>query len=83
MMPRNVLQRPALRLLLCLLLPLMIQGCAAFANDRPPAVTVKGNSYCDVAEKCRWSTQDTRPTIDACRRENAKIDRLCKPRGQQ
>ena len=78
MTPRSELQRPAMRLLLSLSLPLMTQGCAAFASNQPPAVTVRGNSFCDVAEKVKWSVQDTKPTIDGARREAAKIDRLCK-----
>jgi hypothetical protein len=59
-----------------------MQGCALFATDQPPAVTVEGNSFCDIAEKVQWSTKDTRPTIDGTRREAAKIDRLCKPKVQ-
>lgn len=82
MKPTNALRRPALRLPLCLLLPMTIAGCAAFANDQPRAVTVKGNSFCDIAEKPSWSISDTKASISDARREAAKIDRLCKPKGR-
>ena len=40
-------------------------------------VEVKGDTYCDIAEKIRWSTADTAETIKQVVRENAKHDRVC------
>ena len=78
MKPRSASRkRGRLLPLLCLLLPTM-QGCASSATDPPPAAIVKGNSFCDIAEKVTWSTKDTPSTINGVRREAAKIDRVCK-----
>lgn len=80
MTPLNRLSKPGKLLLLWCSLPSMMQGCASSATEAPVVVNVKPGNYCDIAQKVEWSIQDTRPTIDAARKEAAKIDRLCKTR---
>lgn len=62
------------RLLLLLTLCLGMSACGA---PEPPAIQVKGDTYCDIAAKIRWSQADTVETVKQVVRENAKHDRVC------
>ena len=84
MIPQGKSKRLALLLLLCLM-PLL-QGCASFAEATQavdpakwlPTVNVDGNSYCKIAERRTWHEKDTPETVTGVRKENAKINKLCK-----
>jgi len=39
---------------------------------------VKGDSYCEIAGKVRWTKKDTPKTIKQVHRENKKVDRVCR-----
>ena len=51
-----------------------LAGCA---QPEPPKIEVKGDVYCDIAQKVRWSQADTAETVKQVVRENAKHDRVC------
>lgn len=68
------MKRQALPTKCLLLCPLILTACA---SEPPVAVTVKGDSYCEIARKVKWSKQDTKGTIRQVHRENQKIDRVC------
>lgn len=68
-----------MRTLAIMLLPVALAGCDtpwAAEKDAPP-ITIKGDTFCELADKQSWSTRDTRETITNARRANAKIDRVC------
>jgi hypothetical protein len=50
---------------------------AACAPSEPPKVEIKGDTYCEIAEKVRWSRDDTVETVRQVVRENEKHDRVC------
>ena len=49
----------------------------ACSPAEPPKIEVKGDIYCDIAQKVRWSQADTAETVKQVVRENAKHDRVC------
>lgn len=51
-----------------------LSGCGP---PEPPKVELKGDTYCDIAQKIRWSQADTAETVKQVVRENAKHDRVC------
>ena len=63
-----------MKTLTLLLTLLTVAGCA---QQRRP-VKIALDTYCQTAEKVRWSVTDDRRTIQDARRENAKLDRCPK-----
>jgi uncharacterized lipoprotein YajG len=54
----------------------LFAGCAKEPPMQP--VNITADSYCQIAQKVTWSTDDTRRTISEIRRENAKWDNKCR-----
>ena len=50
---------------------------SACATPQAPTVEIKGDSFCEIAAKVRWSKADTAETVKQVVRENAKHDRVC------
>lgn len=74
MLPNARLLKPLI--LSCLLLPLLMPGCAN-VQQIPIAAPVVNNSGCRTFKPIRWVPADTPPTIDAVRQHNAKHASIC------
>ena len=63
---------------LVVLLALAVGACSsAEAVKSPPVLNLQQDLYCEIAQKVRWSKNDTPETVKQVVRENAKIDRVC------
>lgn len=52
---------------------ILVAGC----GGDPVKVNVRSDAYCSIYKPITWVPEDTPPTIDGIRRENAKHGRLC------
>lgn len=67
---------------LVVLLALAVGACSsAEAVKPPPVLNLQQDLYCEIAQKVRWSKNDTPETIKQVVRENAKFDRVCASSG--
>lgn len=66
-----------MRAAILVVVALTLAGCSGQMAQSPPSLAVKGDTYCELAEKQSWSVRDTAETITSARRANAKYDRIC------
>jgi hypothetical protein len=59
--------------------PMLAIACSGCATAQPPPtkIVVKGDTYCQIAEKQEWSVNDSKERLTKIRKHNARYDRSC------